>query len=272
MRSRTIQYSAAELQFVEANCTQSRRVLHAAFVETFGRTDVSVDHLKSLCTRKGWGVGRRPWSEADDAQLRALYADHASTDVAAQIGRSLPATYGRAKQLGLGKSEAFYASPAAGRLGYGENVGAAHRFTKGHVPTNKGKPMPFHPNSAATRFQKGQRGSKWVPIGSERVVDGYRYTKTTDVRCASWTVNWRATHIVRWEALHGPVPEGMALKSLDGDRSNVDPSNWTVVPRGMLARLHGKSGRNYDGAPADLKPTIMAVAKLEHAVAERRRA
>jgi hypothetical protein len=37
----------------------------------------------------------------------------------------------------------------------------------------------------------------------------------------------------------------------------------------MLPRLNGKGsrGRDYDTAPAELKPTIMAVAKLEHGVA-----
>jgi hypothetical protein len=37
------------------------------------------------------------------------------------------------------------------------------------------------------------------------------------------------------------------------------------VPRALLPRLSGKSGRNYDHAPDEIKPTIMAIARLEHA-------
>jgi hypothetical protein len=32
----------------------------------------------------------------------------------------------------------------------------------------------------------------------------------------------------------------------------------------VLPRLSGRFGRGYDDAPSELKPTIMAVAKLEH--------
>lgn len=42
-----------------------------------------------------------------------------------------------------------------------------------------------------------------------------------------------------------------------------------LVPRGLLPRLSGKSGRAFDQAPAELKPAIMAIAKLEHALAEK---
>jgi hypothetical protein len=55
----------------------------------------------------------------------------------------------------------------------------------------------------------------------------------------------------------------MCLKCL-GEKSNTDPSNWMLIPRGLLPRLNGKSGRNYDAAPAELKPIIMATAQLEH--------
>lgn len=60
----------------------------------------------------------------------------------------------------------------------------------------------------------------------------------------------------------------MALKC-KGDPANPDPSNWELVSRGVLPRLNGQKGRRYDTAPAELKPTIMAIAKLEHRLAER---
>lgn len=79
-----------------------------------------------------------------------------------------------------------------------------------------------------------------------------------------------AIHRWLWEQRHGPIPDGHALKSLDGNKLNTDPSNWELVPRGLLPRLNGIHGRDYDAAPAEMKPTIMAVAKLAHRLAETR--
>jgi hypothetical protein len=153
-------------------------------------------------------------------------------------------------------------------------TGRTGQYPKGAVPLNKGKPMPFHPNSAATRFKKGERrgvaARLWKPVGTERMSkDGYLERKVNDG--LPMQARWRAVHIVRWEEINGPLPKGMALKSLDGQRLNIDPSNWELVSRALLPRLNGKSGRNYDGAPSELKPTILAVAKLEHAVMTKKR-
>lgn len=269
MKPRRIQYSAAELAFVESRCAMSRAEIHAAFVREFARVGVTVDHIKALCTRHGWTTGRLHWTPDEDAVLRALYPDTATKDVARAIGRTLQTTYARAQLLGLGKSAAYFTSAAAGRL---DGLrGAGSRFAKGNVPANKGKPMPFHPNSAATRFTKGQvtHNAKWV--GHERVTkDGYIEIKVAGTNPYT---GYQRRHVLKhkwlWEQANGPVPRGMALKCINSDRQNTDPSNWELVPRGLLVRL--TLGRDYDHAPDELKPTIMAVAKIEHAVAERRR-
>ncbi len=143
-------------------------------------------------------------------------------------------------------------------------------FVKGSVPANKGKPMPFHPNSAATRFKKGERRGVAVkvykPIGSERLSkDGYLERKIHDGMPLQ--SRWRSVHLIRWEEMNGPLPKGHALKCLDSDKSNTDPSNWTLVPRAILPRLNGgrhKSLLAYDEAPQELKSTILATAKLAH--------
>lgn len=146
-------------------------------------------------------------------------------------------------------------------------------FPKGHVPDNKGKKMPYNPASAATRFKKGHRGGRaaerYKPIGTERLSkEGYVERKIHDDMPLQ--SRWRAVHLIRWEERHGQVPEGHCLKCLDGNKANTDPSNWEMVPRALLPRLNGRFGRNYDDAPAELKPTIMVTAKLEHAAREAR--
>ncbi len=213
MKGRQIRYSDEELAFIEWRQAMSRRALHAAFVAEFGRNDVKVDDIKSLCSRKGWKTGR---------------------------------------------------------------TGC---FEKGAVPANKGKPCPpgtggRHPNARRTQFKKGQVSHTYRGPGHERIdsKDGYVILIVEETN--PWT-GAKTTPVLKhkwlWEQKHGPVPEGHVLKSLDGDKQNTDPSNWQLIPRAMLPRLNGRFGRNYDHAPAELKPVIMAVAKLEHAATERRR-
>jgi hypothetical protein len=66
-------------------------------------------------------------------------------------------------------------------------------------------------------------------------------------------------------------PTATFSNALDGNKQNTDPSNWELIPRALLPRLGGRFGRDYDNAPDALKPTIMAVAKLEHAARSKTR-
>jgi len=149
-------------------------------------------------------------------------------------------------------------------------TGCDGRFEKGIVPANKGKTMPYNPNSARTQFKKGSLppNTKW--LGHERLSkDGY---VEISVKQTNPHTGFERRYVLKhrwlWEQMHGPVPEGMALKC-KGDRLNCDPSNWELVSRGLLPRLNGRFGRGYDNAPSELKPTIMAVAKLEHQLRRR---
>lgn len=154
-------------------------------------------------------------------------------------------------------------------------TGRSGRFEPGQEPPNKGKPMPYHPNSAATRFKPGTRQGRanqlYQPIGTERTSkDGYIERKVNDD--LPMQRRWRAVHLISWEAIHGPVPEGHALKCRDGNRTNTDPDNWLCVPRSMLPRLAGRWTLGYDEAPDELKPVVLATAQLDHAARQARKA
>jgi hypothetical protein len=265
VKGRGIRYSAAELAFIEAGHPMKRVELHAAFVAAFSRHDVKVVHITSLCTRRGWTVRER-WTAAQDALLRELYANTKTDEVARRCRRTPSSTSQRAKKLGLKKSEEYLASEDACRLRRGDNVGAAFRFSKGHAPANKGMRRPgWAPGRMAdTQFKKGTSRNA-MPIGHERIIDGYRYTKVSDVSFVPYTVNWKPTHALRWIEINGPVPEGHCLKSLDGDRLNTDPANWIAISRAMLPLLNGRHRTSYDAAPTELKPTLLAIAKVQHA-------
>lgn len=140
-------------------------------------------------------------------------------------------------------------------------------FAKGEVPHNKGKPMPYHPNRAATQFKKGNLPHNINYLGHERVSkDGYIEISVDEVNpYTGYERRYALKHRHLWILANGPVPDGHCLKCLDGDRTNTDPANWDAIPYALAPRLNGKFGRGYDDAPAEIKPTIMAIAKLEHA-------
>lgn len=156
----------------------------------------------------------------------------------------------------------------------GFKTGRTGCFTKGQAAHNKGKPMPYNANSAATRFQTGQMSGRaralYKPIGTERQSrDGYLERKIHDGMPLQ--SRWRAVHLIRWEEANGPVPAGHALKCLDGDRTNTDPENWFAVPRALLPRLAGRWTMPYDSAPPELKPVLLAIARVKAKAAERRK-
>jgi hypothetical protein len=154
-------------------------------------------------------------------------------------------------------------------------TGRTGRYEPGREPENKGKTMPFHLNSAATRFKKGNMPHNSRGPGHERVdnKDGYVVMIIDEPNPWSGAAT-RPVHKHRylWEKANGPVPDGHLLKCLDGDKTNTDPSNWEPVPRGMLPRLNGRwTGLKFDNAPAEVKPTLMAIARLDNQAREARR-
>lgn len=156
----------------------------------------------------------------------------------------------------------------------GWKTGRTGCFEKGSVPPNKGKKMPYNAASARTQFKKGQMPFNLKPVGHERQgKDGYieiRVAEPIQHKCGQ-RVYYRQKHRYLWEQRNGPVPDGHVLKSIDGDRTNCDPDNWMAIPQAMLPRLSGRWSIGYDDAPAELKPYLLAVARLEQAARERRK-
>lgn len=153
-------------------------------------------------------------------------------------------------------------------------TGRTGHFEKGCEPANKGKTMPYNANSARTRFKTGDRPHTWRGAGHESIGgDGYVWLIVDEENPYTGAATRRVQkHRWLWQQKHGPIPDGHVLKCIDGDKTNTAPTNWECVPTGLLPRLNGKSGRRYDQAPAELKPVILAVAKLEHASRKKREA
>lgn len=204
MKGRAIPYSAEEIAWLEANRLMVIGEYHRAFVERFGRGDVSAANLHSLRKRMGWKTGR---------------------------------------------------------------TGC---FEKGRVPHNKGKPHPTRGRAGETQFSKGNVPANIRPLWSEREgKDGYIEMKVPVPNPYTGApTRFMHKHRYLWEQANGPLPKGMALKCLDGDIRNCDPTNWEAIPRALLPRLAGGNRYHrklaYDDAAPEVRPAILAVAKLEH--------
>lgn len=97
-----------------------------------------------------------------------------------------------------------------------------------------------------------------LPVNQRLTAEGYVEVCIRDGR----TRRFMPLHHIEWEKMHGPIPPAHVLKC-KGDKTNADPSNWSLVPRAVIIRL---ARRNYDDAPAELKPTILAAATLAHRI------
>ncbi|MGE0023971.1 MAG: HNH endonuclease signature motif containing protein [Hyphomicrobium sp.] len=270
-KGQAIVYSTAEMRWLEANRLMVISDYHQAFRLEFGRPDVTAANLHALRKRKGWKIGRElargrmvgrhtKYSAAEIAWLR----DNCAL-VIGDYHKQFCAKFNRVDITAVALNQF--------RKKEGWKTGRTGQFTKGSVPWSKGKKIGNNPGSARTQFRKGRSPHNTKGAGHESIGDdGYVWIVTD--RRNPWTgaSTWRVhKHRWTWEQANGPVPEGMVLKCKDGNRLNTDPSNWELIPRGILPRLNGKRGRGYDEAPAELKPTIMAAAKLEHRLRERNR-
>jgi hypothetical protein len=179
--------------------------------------------------------------------------------------------YHRAFGEAFGRADVSLANLHALRKRMGWKTGRTGQFVPGQVSHNKGQKCPpgtggRHPNARRTQFRKGNapHNTKW--LGHERVSkDGYVEISIAEANPhTGFDRRYVLKHRWLWEQANGPVPENMCLKCL-GDRLNTDPSNWALVPRGILPRLNGRHTRlQYDTAPDELKPTILAAAHLDH--------
>lgn len=212
---------------------------------------------------------RRYWSAEEDAILRARFPHELTATIAAAIGRTLSATHGRAKAIGLVKSEAFRLSSLSGRLLKGEERGKATRFKPGQAPANKGvrgrkgwAPGRMKDN----QFKAGQLPHNTYPTGGERVIDGYLWRKTSNTPNVPWTKNWRQVHLIVWEQANGPIPKGHSICFRNGDRSNCRLDNLECVSKADWMKRH--TLHNY---PAPIKQAYQLIGAVTKQIRKRER-
>lgn len=143
----------------------------------------------------------------------------------------------------------------------GITSGRSGQFGKGHKSWNKGTKGLTGPNK--TSFKKGSIPKNRKGVGTERICskDGYVLVKVPERDPhTGFQTRWKHKHVYMWEQEHGPVPEGMVVVFRDGDKLNIETDNLMLISRAELLQLnrHG-----YKDAPAELKPSVLALARVE---------
>jgi hypothetical protein len=276
VKRRRIDYSTEEMAWLEANRMMVISDYHRAFCAEFGRDDVSALNLHGLRKRMGWKTGR----EGD--RYKGRHRKFSAEEMAwLQANCTLPVReYHTAFMAAFPREDVRPANLHALRKRMGWKTGRTGHFEKGGVSHNKGKRCPEgvggrHPNARKTQFRKGQEPHNTKYLGHERInKDGYIEISVAETNPhTGYDRRYVHKHVHLWTQQNGPVPEGHALKCLDGNKLNTDPSNWEAIPRGVLPRLNGGKATRimaYDSAPAELKPTLLAIAKIDHTIKQKR--
>lgn len=202
---------------------------------------------------------RKRWTEHEDAVVRAEYPDGNTVEIGARLGRTDQAVSARAHFLGVKKSDAFLRQEGMRLLA----TGLGNRFEKGHVPWTKGrKGFKAGGRSEQTQFKKQARPHNHKPIGTTRIKVGYLQRKVADT--GDWMQDWKFVHVLLWEEHHGPVPQGHAVRFIDGDRRHITLDNLELITRSELM------ARNTIARfPPALRAAIHMGHKLQRAINEK---
>lgn len=193
----------------------------------------------ALCLRKKTGYhGKVRWSTWDDNIIRLLYPDSPIEDIMFVLDRSSSAVYGRAIILGVGRSPEYMEKLQEFTNAALTKAGEKSRFRTGDGKTgwNRGRKQKEYMSAESlertkrTWFAKGHVPFNYKPVGHERLSkDGYIEIKVRDADDS--TDNFEPKHRVVYENHHGPIPEGMIVEFIDGNRMNFSIQNLRLVSR-----------------------------------------
>lgn len=166
------------------------------------------------------------WTKEEVDILVKMYPDHPAREIAEILGRSTTCIYNKTISLGLRASK-----EKIKRLG---SLNAKHprsieqRFTKGHVPFNKGKKMPpeVYAKVQRTMFKKGNRCINHREVGSERInKGGYIEIKVAEPN------RWRLKHRVVWEEAHGKIPGSHNVQFKNNNHQDCSLENLYLISK-----------------------------------------
>ena len=143
------------------------------------------------------------------------------------------------------------------------NSGRTGRFPKGCKPWNYGTKGQGLTGANSGSFKKGNAPPNRRPLWSERVCprDGFILMKVPEPDpYTGFPTRYKHKHVYIWEQKHGPVPKGMVVVFIDGDKTHCKIENLMLISRAELLNLNQLG---YKDTPDELKPHVLVLSKLQ---------
>lgn len=258
-------YTAEQLDFIRANyAVMPIDEVTVAFNARFGlektikAVSSTLKNHKITCGRKGSARIKRPriYTKEQAQFLRDNCVGRSRATLAALFNAEFD------REITLRQVKSFVGNR-------GLTSGLTGHYEKGQKAWNLG--VTGYMGANATSFKPGQIPANIKPLGTERIdtKDGFVLIKIAEPNPYTGTpTRYKHKHVHVWEQEHGPVPKGHVVALRDGNKLNCEPDNLMLLTRGELLALntHG-----YKDAPAELKPSLLALAKVEAKAAIRTR-
>lgn len=158
-----------------------------------------------------------------DEQLsvfKEIYPTTINKELAEMFNVSVNFVAKKASSLGIKKCPLFISN-------YRKNNSNEGQFKKGLIPHNKGKKSSDDTKKKLQRtmFKKGNKPHNTKQIGDEVIdVDGYTLVKVSESKIKK--ERWRPKHHI---VFGEPIPKGMILIFIDGNKQNFDKSNLQLI-------------------------------------------
>jgi hypothetical protein len=131
------------------------------------------------------------------------------------------------------------------------------QFKKGSVPINACKKGFCFAGSEKGWFKKGHAMNEYE-VGTEFMKEGTIFIKYTDEHKLTHR-NFAPKHRVIWRKYHGEIGRDDLIIFKDGNRLNCSIENLERVDRSVFMKV---TKEGFLQEPVELRPTILAVAKL----------
>ena len=139
-----------------------------------------------------------------------------------------------------------------------------HKCPSGYDTRWRPGHSPYYRTPKGTRnrgaFKIGHKSANALPIGSERVTDGYVYVKYRD---GHLNKNWKLKAKDVWERENGPLPEGKVIIYLDKNPLNCSLENLALIDKGTLSLINNQFKFTKD---PDTNRAIIYAARLKRSI------
>ena len=199
----------------------------------------------------------RKYTDQQINQVKALYPNHYSKDIALMMNMPVSYVYQVANKYQIHKSAEFNRMELQKQGERLKKDGAKHRFIKGGIPFNKGKKMSetAYEICKKTMFKKGSVPCNVKPIGYQRLdKDGYLKIKIADKTFVLY-------HRYVWEQANGPIPDDHIVIFKDGNKMNFDINNLELIT--MRENMMRNTIQNY---PEEIIGIIKLNSKLKKTI------